>query len=404
MRKRLIIFISIVQGILFLTHLFLYESVTAFWPQRFSSGAMKLIFFILSLSFVAASFLARQSAGRLARIFYSSAAVWLGFASFFFWAAWLTWIVFGLAKLTGIGWSLPHIADVWFAIAALASIAAMLNAQWIRVVELHVQLPNLHEQWRRRTAVLVSDIHLGHVRNGRFLRRIVRKIKNLDPDVVFMTGDLYDGTIADFEKLAQPWQELTSAVTVSGGRGTTDLNQPAIASAEESSKKTAIRDSRSRPMFGVHFITGNHEEFFDEGSYLAALRHAGVCVLDNEKIELNGLQLVGIHYRDAIAPGRFRTILQAARLDPNLPSILLTHAPVQLGIAEEAGISLLLCGHTHGGQFFPYNWIVRRVWGRFAHGLERLGNLQVFTTYGAGTWGPPMRLATNPELVLISFN
>jgi predicted MPP superfamily phosphohydrolase len=72
-------------------------------------------------------------------------------------------------------------------------------------------------------------------------------------------------------------------------------------------------------------------------------------------------------------------------------------------IAEAEGVSLQLSGHTHGGQFFPYTWIARRVWGKFVHGLQQLGNLRVFISYGAGTWGPPMRVGTFPEIVLIKF-
>ena len=74
-----------------------------------------------------------------------------------------------------------------------------------------VALPNLPPQWRGRTAALVSDLHLGHVRNGRFVRRVVNKLLALQSDIVFVAGDLYDGVAADFEKLAQPWSDLVSS-------------------------------------------------------------------------------------------------------------------------------------------------------------------------------------------------
>jgi predicted MPP superfamily phosphohydrolase len=91
------------------------------------------------------------------------------------------------------------------------------------------------------------------------------------------------------------------------------------------------------------------------------------------------------------------------QIDRDRASLLLLHAPVRLAIAEEEGVSLQLSGHTHGGQFFPYTLVARRVWGKFIHGLQRVGNLQVFTSYGAGTWGPPLRVGTRPEIVLITF-
>ena len=105
----------------------------------------------------------------------------------------------------------------------------------------------------------------------------------------------------------------------------------------------------------------------------------------------------------SIAGIHLRSILRRAELDRERASILLTHAPSGLPIAEEEGISLQLSGHTHGGQIFPFTWIVSRVWGQFTYGLKRLGNLLVYTSSGTGTWGPPMRVGTKPEIVLIEF-
>jgi predicted MPP superfamily phosphohydrolase len=86
-----------------------------------------------------------------------------------------------------------------------------------------------------------------------------------------------------------------------------------------------------------------------------------------------------------------------------VPSILLNHVPSRLPIVERAGISLQLSGHTHGGQFAPFNWLTRRIFGKFTHGLHRFGALQVYTSTGAGTWGPPMRVGPAPEIVLLTF-
>ncbi len=85
------------------------------------------------------------------------------------------------------------------------------------------------------------------------------------------------------------------------------------------------------------------------------------------------------------------------------PGILLNHAPARLPIVEQAGFSLQLSGHTHGGQFPPFTWITRRVYGRFTRGLHRFGALQVYTSTGVGTWGPPMRVGTRSEIILFEF-
>jgi predicted MPP superfamily phosphohydrolase len=382
LRSRLVVFVSIVQAILFLAHWFVYATVVHFWGGLADSWTVKLAFSLLSVSFVAASLRGWYSYGPLVRVFYFISAIWLGFASFFLLASVTCWIALGLSAVAGLGWPRALIADAAFGAAIAAGLYGILNAAFPRVTRLTIALPGLPPQWRGRTAALVSDLHLGHVRNSRFVRRVVNKLLALQPDVALITGDLYDGVAGDFEKLAEPWKALTSLSPSPAQAGT---------------------DAPHKPAFGVYYIAGNHEEFYRKAEYLPPLLRSGVRVLDNEKVEVDGLQLIGVHYRDAGHPERYRSILQNMQLDRSRASVLLLHAPVRLAISEEEGISLQLSGHTHGGQFFPWTLVAKRVWARFNHGLQRVGNLQVYTTYGTGTWGPPLRVATRPEIVLITF-
>ena len=382
MRTRLFVFVSIVQAILFLAHWFVYATAVHFWGGLAASWTVKLAFGLLSVSFVAASLRGWYSYHPLVRIFYSVSAIWMGFVSFFLLASVASWIVAGLSALAGLGWRPALIADVAFGAAIIAGLYGILNAAFPRVTRLTIALPGLPTQWRGRTAALVSDLHLGHVRNSRFVRRVVNKLLALHPDIALITGDLYDGVAGDFEKLASPWKALTSLSPSPAQSGS---------------------DAPHKPAFGVYYIAGNHEEFYRKAEYLPPLLRSGVRVLDNEKVEVDGLQIIGVHYRDASHPERYRLVLQNMQLDRSRASVLLLHAPVRLAISEEEGISLQLSGHTHGGQFFPWTLIAKRVWARFNHGLQRLGNLQVYTTYGTGTWGPPLRVATKPEIVLITF-
>jgi hypothetical protein len=371
LRSRLFLFVSIVQAILFLAHWFVYATVAHFWGGFAASWTVKLAFILLSVSFVAASLRGWYSYQPLVRFFYTVAAVWLGFASFFLLASAGSWIVDGLSIAGGLGWRPAWIADTAFAAATVAGIYGVLNATFPRVTRIKVALPGLPPQWRGRTAGLVSDLHLGHVRNIRFVRRVVNKLIALQPDIALIAGDLYDGVAGDFAKLAQPWSTLVSS-------------------------------TQAAPL-GVYYIAGNHEEFYGNAEYLPSLLRAGIHVLNNEKVEVDGLQLIGVHYRDAVNPDRYRAILRGLKLDRLRASVLLLHAPVRLAISEEEGISLQFSGHTHGGQLFPWTLVARRVWARFNHGFQRMGNLQVYTTYGTGTWGPPLRVATYPEIVLITF-
>jgi predicted MPP superfamily phosphohydrolase len=367
-RSRFAVFVVIVQSVLFLAHWFVYRTLTDFWAAPDPPGFSKLqvAFILLSVSFVAASLLAFRSPHALVRVFYTISAGWLGVLIFCLFAASSCWMVYAGSELLGLHPNGRDLVIAFFGLALLTGVYGMVNAARTRVKRITVKLPNLPESWRGRVAALVSDTHLGHIRNHGFARRIVAGLMRLRPDVVFITGDLFDGTAVDLNRLAEPWAGL-------------------------------------QPPQGAYFVTGNHEEFSDPTRYLEAVTRSGVRVLNNEKVTLDGLQVVGVHYRDGAHPERFRSILQRAALDRDRASILLTHAPHRLPIAEEEGISLQLSGHTHGGQLFPFTWITSRIYGRFVYGLERLGNLLVYTSSGAGTWGPPLRVGTRPEIVLIQF-
>jgi hypothetical protein len=112
---------------------------------------------------------------------------------------------------------------------------------------------------------------------------------------------------------------------------------------------------------------------------------------------------VGVHDSEAGSPSELGEILHAAQIDQEKPSILLAHRPVNLTVAEAKGISLQLSGHTHRGQIWPWNLLVSRIYGRFAYGLSRLNRMQVYTSSGVGTWGPPLRVGTQSEIVLFRF-
>lgn len=367
-RVRISGFVATVQLILFAAHWFVYETSAFFWPDlsERQMTSLRVSTIVLSVSFVAASMLAFRYWNGFVRGLYRAAAVWLGFLNFFFGGACLAWIVYGASLLPRIPVARAEIGTVTFGFAALVGIYGLANAQWTRVNRIAVELPNLPSAWRGRAAAVVSDVHLGHVNGATFLRRIVKKLKELRPDAVFLPGDLYDGSKVDVDAVVAPLKELA-------------------------------------PPLGTYFVTGNHEEFSDPAKYLKAVSRAGVRVLNNEKVNADGLQVVGVHDWESANPERFRAILESAGLDRRRASVLLTHVPRRLGIAEQAGISLQISGHTHGGQMFPFTWFTHRIFREYTYGLKRFGELMVYTSSGAGTWGPPMRVGTKPEIVLVQF-
>jgi uncharacterized protein len=365
-RKRLIRFILIIQLVLFLTHLLVYETWTYSAEAIHGTLWLKLVAGFLSVSFVGASLLGLRYTNWLVRAFYKVAAVWLGWLTLLVLATVPAWIVFGSARLASIPLDFHRLIEWLFAAAIVAGIYAVANASWTRTRRISVQLPNLPPVWHGRRVALISDVHLGHVRNGGFLRRIVSKILHEQPDAVLIAGDLYDGTPLDVVCAAEPLRKLTV-------------------------------------LQRVYFIAGNHEQFGDDTKYLNAVEKAGVRVLRNEKVDVEGLQIVGVSYRDAANGSVLASTLRGVGIDRNRASIFLTHAPDHADIAEAAGFSLQLCGHTHLGQYIPFTWMVRRIYGQFAYGLSRIRNMQAYTSSGAGTWGPPLRLGSNPEIVVLEL-
>lgn len=367
-RKQLAVFITIIQSILFLAHFVLYETWTFSAQGRDIPVAfgVRFVLTVLSVSFIASSLLAFRYTNAGVRAVYKASAIWLGLLSFLFLAAAGSWIIFAVTRLAGLDINFHRMVEVLFGFAVVAGVYGVFNASWTRITRATVRLANLPEAWRGKKAALISDLHLGHVRNGSFLRRMVAKILKEEPDAIFIAGDLYDGTAIDAHRAAEPLKELAAPQ-------------------------------------GVYFVAGNHEQFQDDSKYLNAVAAAGVRVLSNEKVEVDGLQIIGVPYGNAAHHGRFAAVLHAIDLDRDRASILLTHAPDHPEIAEAAGVSLQLSGHTHLGQFIPWSWMARRVYRQFVYGLSRIGKMQVFTSSGAGTWGPPLRLGSNPEIVMLKF-
>ena len=218
---RFIGFLAVFQSILFLVHIFLYETWTfsAAGNNLPSTSLLKIVLGALSVSFLVASVLAFRHTNAVLRVFYRIAAVWLGLVSFLFFAAALSWIVFGIALLAGWYADLHRVAEVLFGMALLSGFFGVLNASLTRVRRITVRLENLPEAWRGRKAALISDLHLGHVRNGDFLRRIVAKVMKEKPDAVFVAGDLYDGTAIDAAQAAEPlrWFARAAGDVLCGG-------------------------------------------------------------------------------------------------------------------------------------------------------------------------------------------
>jgi predicted MPP superfamily phosphohydrolase len=364
--KRFAVFLSVFQSILFLAHYFLYETVVFAWGYGRGTRAVGMALAVLSISFLGASLLVFRYYNVVVRTLYKVGAVWLGTFNYLFMAAFVWWVAYGALSLANTKFSPRALAEALLGLAVIISVYGVVNASWTRVKRITLRLAGLPDSWRGRTIAIVSDLHLGNVRNAGFTRRIVRMIVREKPAMALIAGDLFDGTPLNAERAAAPLRELQLPL-------------------------------------GAFFAEGNHEEFSNPAAFLAAIAKTGVRVLDNENVDVDGLQVIGVPYKHATHTEHLRSVLAKMRIDRGRASILLTHAPDRPQVAEEAGISLQVSGHTHRGQFFPFTWITARMYRQFVYGLSRIGGLQVYTSCGAGTWGPPLRVGSQPEIVLLQF-
>ena len=363
--RRIVRFGSFVSTVLLLVN----ALVCATWSAFFNVPGWIVWQFVpgaLALAFIPTTILRFRSNHPALRIVYALCASWLGALNFAFFAALACQTAEIVASL--FGWPLPRfaLAAVLFGLAAVATLYGLINANWLRVSRVTVRLPHLPETWQGRTVALLTDLHLGPLSGAAFLGRVIARLRSLEPEAVFISGDLFDGPTIGLDRLVAPWAQYS-------------------------------------PPRGTFYVTGNHDEFSARSLYLEPVRSVGIRVLNNEKTSVEGLQIVGVHDSEAGDPAQLREILRQARIDRQRPSILLSHRPVNLSVPEEEGISLQLSGHTHGGQIWPWNLLVSRIYGRAASGLSQWGKMQVYTSNGTGTWGPPLRVGTKSEIVLIQL-
>jgi predicted MPP superfamily phosphohydrolase len=320
----------------------------------------------LSVLFIIVSLLGFRYSHPIIRRGYWLAAYWSGWVGVFFGAAILLDIIEHFSLWTGI-LILPSIAG---AISVLAGIFVILYGTWqstrAQISRITLALPSLPEFWHGKTIVFLSDLHLGDIHNERFTDRIVRQIQALTPEAIFIGGDVYDGVAGRAKELIAPLRALAVPL-------------------------------------GVYVVTGNHEYANNEtGAFLDAIKDAGIQILKNEAVDLRGITLLGVDYRSARKRADFDAILRGMAIDHGRPSILLKHAPENLDIAANYGISLVLSGHTHNGQIWPLNYY-GYLFKEFYYGYHHLNGTQIYVSSGVGTNGAPFRLGTKSEIVAIKL-
>ena len=256
--------------------------------------------------------------------------------------------------------------------ALLGALAVRQGLREVQIKEVKVHLARLPRASHGTTIVQLSDLHVGPTIGRAFIEDIVRRTNALAPDIVAITGDLVDGSV---ENLG-----------------------PAVA---------ALGQLKAR--HGVFFVTGNHEYFSGVGPWMQALADLGVKVLANQRVAIGegagGFDLAGVHdYSGGRLSAEHAPDLPAALAgrDPARELVLLAHQPKHLAQAAQAGVGLQLSGHTHGGQIWPFGFLVR-LGQPVVEGLHRREGTQIYVNPGTGYWGPPMRLGTRAEITRLTL-
>jgi predicted MPP superfamily phosphohydrolase len=276
----------------------------------------------------------------------------------------------------GMDMSRMHSLTAW-AVVVLAGIATLLGLWNARrtaaVVTVDVPVDGLPAALEGFTIAQLSDVHVGPTIRGRYLQAIVARVNRLDADAVAITGDLVDGSVPQLARHVAPLAEL-----------------------------------RSR--HGTFFVTGNHEYYSGARAWIDELRRLGLTVLLNEHVVLQpagpgtaplvlaGVTDVTAHLFDPSHHSDPERALAGAPRDA--VRVLLAHQPRSATAAERAGFDVQLSGHTHGGQFWPWNLFVP-LQQPFVAGLARLGRLWIYTSRGTGYWGPPKRFGAPSEITRV---
>jgi predicted MPP superfamily phosphohydrolase len=248
-----------------------------------------------------------------------------------------------------------------------------VNAARPRIRELSISIDKPAGSRRSLTIAMASDVHLGTIAGSSRLRALVDGVNALDPDIVLLPGDIVDESVT---------------------------------AREEEAMTSVFENLRAR--LGIYAVPGNHEYYGDFKRNLAYLHKWGVRVLQDEAVLVDGsFYVIGRKDLTALRRGETRLpieeIMKRAGVDPRLPLILLDHQPVRLAEAERAGIDLQLSGHTHAGQLFPLNLVNKLIYEQNWGSLVK-GRTHYYVSCGVGTWGPPVRTGSVPEIVRIRLS
>jgi hypothetical protein len=364
---RFVLFIAIVLTVWTGMHAYVLWRLWPLLPGWSGRRALLGSFAVLWVLYPLGRILVHFGFPRTGNLVQALGAAWMG-------ALFLTLACFLLADLaTGFGRLLPsHLSTLRLgalAAAGLLSVVALVQGLRAPVVsEVGVHLLGLPPSMDGTVVVQLSDLHLGGILGRAWLERRVAQVQALHPDLIAVTGDLVDGDVEEVESLLPSLQKL-------------------------------------RAPLGVWAVTGNHEFYAGADRCVALMERAGFTVLrDRAQEAAPGLVLAGVD--DLTARRQFRLdgdpVTRAMEGRPQGVTIFLCHSPLQTERASVLGANIMLSGHTHAGQLWPFGYLVRLAYPRI-EGRYDMSGMTLMVCRGTGTWGPPMRLFRPSEILRITL-
>ncbi|MHC4779909.1 MAG: metallophosphoesterase [Planctomycetota bacterium] len=373
------------------THLLFWQTAADYFGSDGPREKASLLsaFLFLAAAFPTSLLFTRLVSGGFFRWLYLGSSFWISVAFHLVFLVGMYWGLRGILSAFGASADIRPLVPLITVLGVALAIAGTWRAYRPVVTPVQVSIRNLPPSWTGKKAVHLSDVHLGAAHGRRFLKRVIDKVTEIEPDLVLITGDLFDNTCTTCSRFTEALKNLK---------------------AER----------------GVYFVTGNHEGYLGLEKPLEALRGTSIQVLDDETVEVDGLRIVGMSYPEYRRSGEPTNPLED--LGPaadSPPTILLFHTPTtadvdysnlsvqqmktyyapdtDLRYAVGRGVDLQLSGHVHGGQIFPLSLFAKRMFKGFHSGLHSFGDFSLLVSCGTGTAGPPLRSAGRSEIVAITL-
>jgi predicted MPP superfamily phosphohydrolase len=295
------------------------------------------------------------------------------------------------ALFIGMIFDYSYTNNLWaiaFVVITLLTNIWGIYASWIpRIVTYQVHIDKEHT-WHGKKIVMIADTHYGNIYGTRDAKALVNRINKLSPEIVLIPGDFFDGPFIDYSSIVREFGCIKAP-------------------------------------HGVLFANGNHEEYTHTKTILKSIKHPilrirkpasnqklqdslqeckqEIVVINNEKVEIDGMVFAWVTYHDTETPVGLIKNLDLLNLDDAKPTILLKHKPTLHTTLEKYPIDLVISGHTHRWQMFPFSLVTDIVYGKYVYGKVEKGGQTAITTSGVGSWWPPQRVGTRSEIVVIEI-